>query len=362
MAAAAPAGSESRSPVRARRATSAGTGAIAIVVVEGDATALDAVLAEATGRAAPTVGSMMLRSLGGIDEGLVARLASDRAWLMPHGGRRIVERLREVLVSMGARWETDDDVAPPVRHPEAADRFEAEVLAMLSHAASPAAIPLLLDQPRRWRERAARGDAAPSFTAEDRARWARLDRLIDPPRVCVVGPPNAGKSTLANTLAGREVAIASPLAGTTRDFVATRIDLAGLVVEWIDLPGFFEDDAATPSPIDRAAGELAAGLATAADLIVLLAAPDQAWAAVPSGATAERLRVMSKSDLDRAAESPRAAEADHSISAATGEGMPALASLVRDTLVPPSDLRHPGPWRWRSTPVDAKSDVECGTD
>ena len=86
-------------------------------------------------------------------------------------------------------------------------------------------------------------------------------------RVVLAGLPNAGKSTLANALAGRDVSIASPIAGTTRDFVSARIDLAGLVVEWIDLPGFPECADAAPAGLeasDRAAFEHAARTAATA--------------------------------------------------------------------------------------------------
>ncbi|MGA0873288.1 MAG: GTPase, partial [Phycisphaerales bacterium] len=224
----------------------------------------------------------------------------------------------------------------------------------------PLAIPLLLDQPRRWREHAALGDSADPFTDDDRARWRRLDRLIDPPTVCVVGPPNAGKSTLLNTLAGRDVAIASPVAGTTRDFVSTRLDLAGLVVEWLDLPGFGEveaegglgDDRDLAS-IDAAAIDVASRMLDRADLVVLLASPDQAWASTRQPDGTPTLRVMSKSDLPQAATSPRSREADCIISATTGHGVADLVCAVRDALVPPGDLAHPGPWQPRTSPKDA---------
>ena len=84
-------------------------------------------------------------------------------------------------------------------------------------------------------------------------RDLRLRRLITPARVVVTGPTNAGKSTLLNALAGRAVAIAHHTPGTTRDAVAARIDLAGLVVDWFDTPGVRPD----MDPIERAAAELA---------------------------------------------------------------------------------------------------------
>lgn len=55
--------------------------------------------------------------------------------------------------------------------------------------------------------------------------------------VAIVGPPNVGKSTLLNALAGREAAITSEFAGTTRDIIEVRMDLSGLPVTLLDTAG-----------------------------------------------------------------------------------------------------------------------------
>jgi tRNA modification GTPase len=56
-------------------------------------------------------------------------------------------------------------------------------------------------------------------------------------RVVLAGPPNAGKSTLFNALAGREAALVSPWAGTTRDWLAVEVELAGVPVLLVDTAG-----------------------------------------------------------------------------------------------------------------------------
>ena len=59
-------------------------------------------------------------------------------------------------------------------------------------------------------------------------------------RIALVGPPNAGKSSLLNALAGHEAAIVSPLAGTTRDTVQVQLELAGVKVRcgvWVGWEG-----------------------------------------------------------------------------------------------------------------------------
>ena len=66
------------------------------------------------------------------------------------------------------------------------------------------------------------------------------ERIRDGFEIAIIGPPNAGKSTLLNALAGRDAAITSEVAGTTRDVIEVRMDLAGLPVTLLDTAGIRE--------------------------------------------------------------------------------------------------------------------------
>ena len=84
--------------------------------------------------------------------------------------------------------------------------------------------------------------------------------------VAIVGPPNAGKSTLLNALAGRDAAITSEIAGTTRDVIEVRMDLDSVPVTFLDTAGLREtEDAIETIGIQRAIDR-----ARAADLRVFL--------------------------------------------------------------------------------------------
>ncbi len=84
--------------------------------------------------------------------------------------------------------------------------------------------------------------------------------------VAIIGAPNVGKSTLLNRLAGREAAITSSIAGTTRDVIEVRMDLGGLPVTLLDTAGIRE----STDKIESLGVDLAIRRATAADLRIFL--------------------------------------------------------------------------------------------
>jgi tRNA modification GTPase len=92
------------------------------------------------------------------------------------------------------------------------------------------------------------------------------ERIRDGFEVAIVGAPNVGKSTLLNALAGREAAITSEVAGTTRDVIEVRMDLRGLPVTFLDTAGLRE----TEDTVEAIGVRRAVERAQSADLRVFL--------------------------------------------------------------------------------------------
>lgn len=149
----------------------------------------------------------------------------------------------------------------------------------------------------------------------------------------MIGAPNVGKSSLLNTLAGRDRSIAFDAPGTTRDFVSSEVECAGIVVHWFDTPGLRTTD----DEIEHDAMTVARRLIEHADVLLALTDTDTAW---PSTDRSADLRIGTKVDL-----SPIPG-ADVQISTITGEGLPQLVAAIRDTLIRPEDLVNDAPWRF----------------
>lgn len=89
--------------------------------------------------------------------------------------------------------------------------------------------------------------------------------------VTLCGAPNAGKSTLLNELLGKERAIVTPIAGTTRDYIEERCLVEGRLLRLFDMAGIRDN----PDPIEAIGVESAKRLAAEADLVIFLVAADQ---------------------------------------------------------------------------------------
>ena len=100
--------------------------------------------------------------------------------------------------------------------------------------------------------------------------FGAAERIRTGYEVAIVGPPNVGKSTLLNALAGRDAAITSEVAGTTRDVIEVRMELAGLPVTLLDTAGLRETD----DTVEKIGVARALQRAKAADLRVFLIESD----------------------------------------------------------------------------------------
>ena len=151
--------------------------------------------------------------------------------------------------------------------------------------------------------------------------------FINGAKIVIAGASNSGKSTLFNYLCGREKAIVSDIAGTTRDWISAKIKLKKIVAEFFDTAGV-DEKLITKNTIDAQSQALSRGLIENADL-VLLVVDGVNPAIVMAGLTEslEKLVVYNKCDL--AGELP----ADGlKISAKTGRGVRELIAAIEQKL------------------------------
>lgn len=146
----------------------------------------------------------------------------------------------------------------------------------------------------------------------------RGERIRDGFRIAIIGPPNAGKSSLLNALAQREAAIVSDIPGTTRDVVEVRLVLGGFPVWIADTAGLREAaDAIEAEGVRRALAR-----AEEADLRLAIVEADHATVPALLAALCEGdLVIKSKADLT-------GESGPLTVSAKTGQGIPELQNQL----------------------------------
>ncbi len=249
----------------------------------------------------------------------------DSAELSLHGGRAVLAALSSALVALGARPAEPGEFSRRAFMNGKLSLLAAEAMADLIAAETEAqrrmaveGVDALQAACTGWRESLrqslATQEALIDFPDEDLppaverellsrithlrddmaaalARASAAVRLREGLEFVILGPPNAGKSTLLNALANEDVAIVSEAPGTTRDALGVRLDFAGVPVQLVDTAGLRPSQDAIEAEGVRRAGVRAAR----ADFIIALAAPGQSFAATPPGV--EVLRVSTKADL-----------------------------------------------------------------
>lgn len=241
-------------------------------------------------RRALTNGILDLTAAEGLGDLLSAETETQRraALRTAEGGlRTLIDGWTERLIGVAARVEAqldfsdEDDVAA-----EATQAIADEVAIIRNEMA------ILLDAPS-------------------------VERLRDGIRIVIAGPPNSGKSTLLNTLTGRDVAIVSSVSGTTRDRIEAPVTRAGIAYVLTDTAGL----TTTPGDeIERVGVERAMAAIDGADITLWLddmPAPDPC-----------HIHVHARADLETRALVP--ASCDVAISAATGMGIETLWNIIAE--------------------------------
>lgn len=303
-----------------------------------------------------------------IDDALVLRFdapasstGEDIVELQCHGGRAIVDAVLAELSSMaGLRSALPGEFTRRAFENGRIDLTEAEGLADLIEAETESqrksALAMAGGGLRRevegWQERviqlSARAEAAIDYVDEDivtfdptiaaecaslvteLSAWTkrpRVEPLKAGVRIVVAGPPNSGKSSLINIIAGQERAIVTEIPGTTRDFIEVPLSLGGIPILLTDTAGLRESG----DVVERIGIDRAQGLVECADVLL--------WLGEPSNAPAHPrlIRVHSRADVSGRSEAPPGSLA---VSAVTGKGVDSLlsrASELAASLLPGED-------------------------
>lgn len=154
---------------------------------------------------------------------------------------------------------------------------------------------------------------------------SRAGAVRDGLRLVIAGPPNVGKSSLLNKLVGRDAAIVSALAGTTRDVVEAAIDFEGVALLLADTAGLRSE---TTDEIERIGMNKTSERLRDADIVVWVIAPDVADEVGPNRAV--DLFVLNKADMLKPDSIHTRNDSFLAVSTRTGLGMTALFDQLRE--------------------------------
>lgn len=288
--------------------------------------------------AAPDPGSYFFGKIGpppGDEVVLAARPDQSQPWfeIHCHGGTQVVEWVLELLAERQVtitNWKK-------LIEPEPAT-LRTIALRNLTKALTLRTASILLDQVMGAFDRAVRRTTelfdqgrvnAASDALNRLLRWSGVGaHLTTPWRVALCGPPNVGKSSLINAVAGFRRAVVTPMPGTTRDVVATIVALDGWPIELLDTAGAHP----TIDPLENAGIRLGQLAAQSADLVVWVMDQSDEMIAPPLELK-DPLLVINKCDLPQLRQLADL-ESAVQVSALTASGIDELCAAIVRRLVP----------------------------
>lgn len=149
--------------------------------------------------------------------------------------------------------------------------------------------------------------------------------------IAIIGAPNVGKSSLLNTLAQRDVAIVSDIAGTTRDVLEVTLDIGGCPVVFSDTAGLHN----TEDDIELQGIQRAINRAKTADIIVCVldaTRPEESHNAIRQHITSDSIILVNKFDTPQNGEAPPPTLGALPISAKTGNGIDEFIQLLESKI------------------------------
>ena len=267
-----------------------------------------------------------------LDEAIVAVApAGEWAEINIHGGPQVARRVLTLLAARGAEIAPGDAADPvvAVEYPGLGNPAIAqEMLWALRLALTPLGAAAVTAQWSGGVSSLARSrQLRPARLRDAAGALAPMKRLLCPAEVVVAGPPNVGKSALANAMVGRKVSIVSDTPGTTRDWVRSLAEADGVPIWLTDTAGLWE----RAEGIDLEAVRRAWGRIESADLILCVTAgptkPEYRGLLARLRAQANVLNVSAKCDV-----AAPDGGSELAVSALTSSGIDALGAAIRGRL------------------------------
>jgi tRNA modification GTPase len=260
----------------ARLLTAPARGGIAVIALAGPGTGEILRRIFRPRRSVPAPGALALGWIVDgeevLDEAIVAPGGEAAAEINIHGGPHVARRVLTLLSACGAEVLADEPVDPALAVPRPGLDNAAvarEMLSALRVAATPLVAAAVTAQWSGGLSLLAASDRPdPADLRAAAGALPLMRRLLEPAEVVIAGPPNVGKSALANALVGRNVSIVSETPGTTRDWVRALAEADGVPIWLTDTAGLWEDADGVDAEAVRRAWERIAS----ADLILCVTA------------------------------------------------------------------------------------------
>jgi len=253
-----------------------------------------------------------------------------------HGNPLIAEAIMKLLKDNGAELRTAEELIEEKIKANAENAIKAEARLAQLRAVSLTGVKLIAAQAKdglaktakQWLENTGGPEEIKQQCRDILEESERARYFIAGGKAVIAGVPNSGKSTLLNLLAGKQKAIVTDIAGTTRDWVSVKCRVGEVLMEIFDTAGL-DEALAEKSDIEDRSQQAARQLIDESDIVLYVKDVSEQKADCPAWLKDKKVLVIqNKCDLLSDAQKRQLQGGDIQISAKNGEGLKALCGGI----------------------------------